>query len=502
MPGREITSAYHLFFRELEIIKDLESGEKNQRSGRGTDPKMREDTIAAISTAFGEGGIGIVRISGEEAGRILKEIFVPESGTGEITARMLTYGKIVDPKTEEVIDEVLAVFMPAPGTYTTEDVAEIDCHGSVVSLRRVLSLCLERGARLAEPGEFTKRAFLGGRLDLSQAEAVIDVVKAKTDLGFDVAMKQLEGSVSEEVTRIRQRLMDVLVDIAVNIDYPDEDIEEVVYEKMADQLAAIKTDVDRLLSSAGSGRLISEGIAVSIIGKPNVGKSTLMNALLRESRAIVTAVPGTTRDTIEETVNLKGIPLRLTDTAGIRETTDEIERIGIEKSKDSFNRADLVIFILDASSGLEDEDEEIMEAVARSAVEGKRVLVLLNKQDKGRVLEKEEIEKRLPGCRVIETSLGVDGSSEPVEEAIADMVHAGDLRQENSLVVTNARHEDLLRKASSQIGDAIEMTRLGEPLEVIEIDIDQSRQHLGEIIGETATGDIIDEVFSRFCLGK
>lgn len=457
---------------------------------------MKEDTIAAISTAFGEGGIGIVRMSGEEAGRIFSEIFVPASGK-EIVSRMLTYGSIKDPDTGEVIDEVLAVFMPAPHTYTTEDVVEIDCHGSVVSLRRILELCYKMGARPAERGEFTKRAFLGGRIDLSQAEAVIDVIRAKTDLGFDVAMKQLDGSFSEKIREIMNDILDILVDIAVNIDYPDEDIEVLVYEKMEKALADAKEKVDALAASQDTGRLIKEGLKVSIIGKPNVGKSSLMNALLGESRAIVTSVPGTTRDTIEESYDLRGIPLRITDTAGIRDASDEIERIGIEKSKDSFNRADLVIFMIDASRDLDEEDEEIMSVIA-----GKKLLILLNKQDLGTVVSREKIEKRFPGCVICETSLGHGADAGAVEDAVYEMVMQGDVKQSESLVVTNARHADLLRRASSQLGDAIAMTRLSEPLEVIEIDIDQSRQYLGEIIGEEATGDIIDEVFARFCLGK
>ena len=459
---------------------------------------MKEDTIAAISTAFGEGGIGIVRMSGEDSRKILSEIFVPVHGENkELRSRMLTYGHIVHPGTGEVIDEVLAVFMPAPHTYTTEDVVEIDCHGSVVSLRRILELCYERGARPAERGEFTKRAFLGGRLDLSQAEAVIDVIRAKTDLGFDVAMKQLEGSLSDRVREIMNDILDILVDIAVNIDYPDEDIEVLVYDKLEKSLVSAKEKVDELASSRETGRLISEGIKVSIIGKPNVGKSSLMNALLRESRAIVTSVPGTTRDTIEESVSIRGIPLRITDTAGIRDASDEIEKIGIEKSKESFNRADLVIFMIDASRPLDEEDEEII-----SVLGGKKLLILLNKQDLGSVVSAEDIEKRFPGCRIVETSLGDGADSAPVEDAVYDMVTGGVVRQSESLVVTNARQADLLSKTSSQLGDAIEMTRLSEPLEVIEIDIDQSRSLLGEIIGETATGDIIDEVFARFCLGK
>ena len=292
-------------------------------------------------------------------------------------------------------------------------------------------------------------------------------------------------------------ILDILVDIAVNIDYPDEDIEVLVYDKLEKSLVSAKEKVDELASSRETGRLISEGIKVSIIGKPNVGKSSLMNALLRESRAIVTSVPGTTRDTIEESVSIRGIPLRITDTAGIRDASDEIEKIGIEKSKESFNRADLVIFMIDASRPLDEEDEEII-----SVLGGKKLLILLNKQDLGSVVSAEDIEKRFPGCRIVETSLGDGADSAPVEDAVYDMVTGGVVRQSESLVVTNARQADLLSKASSQLGDAIEMTRLSEPLEVIEIDIDQSRSLLGEIIGETATGDIIDEVFARFCLGK
>ena len=292
-------------------------------------------------------------------------------------------------------------------------------------------------------------------------------------------------------------ILDILVDIAVNIDYPDEDIEVLVYDKLEKSLVSAKEKVDELASSRETGRLISEGIKVSIIGKPNVGKSSLMNALLRESRAIVTSVPGTTRDTIEESVSIRGIPLRITDTAGIRDASDEIEKIGIEKSKESFNRADLVIFMIDASRPLDEEDEEII-----SVLGGKKLLILLNKQDLGSVVSAEDIEKRFPGCRIVETSLGDGADSTPVEDAVYDMVTGGVVRQSESLVVTNARQADLLSKASSQLGDAIEMTRLSEPLEVIEIDIDQSRSLLGEIIGETATGDIIDEVFARFCLGK
>ncbi|MBR5001740.1 MAG: tRNA uridine-5-carboxymethylaminomethyl(34) synthesis GTPase MnmE, partial [Firmicutes bacterium] len=352
-----------------------------------------EDTISAVATAWGEGGIGIVRISGPEAKDVLERIFMPikknrKKGEGilpdsvgetigsPIENRRMTYGKIIDPKDGTVVDEVLAVYMKAPYTYTTEDVVEINCHGSIVSLRKTLALTLEYGARIAEPGEFTKRAFLNGRIDLSQAEAVIDLIRAKTDRGFDVAMDQMEGSLSREIKAIRAKLMDVLVNITVNLDYPDEDIEEITYDQLDRDLRDIDNDIDRLLNTAKTGRLLREGLAVAIIGKPNVGKSSLMNRFLRESRAIVTDIPGTTRDVIEESMSLRGIPVKLIDTAGIRETDDIIEKIGIEKSMNAFNRADLVIFVLDGSRELSEEDKEIAEHI-----EGKKTLVLVNKAD-------------------------------------------------------------------------------------------------------------------------
>lgn len=452
------------------------------------------DTIAAISTAFGEGGIGIIRISGESARQILEKIFVPVSA---IENRKLTYGKIIDPKDESIIDEVLAVFMKGPATYTCEDVVEINCHGSVVSLRKTLALCYEYGARPAEPGEFTKLAFLNGRLDLSQAEAVIDVIQAKTNKTFDVAIDQLGGKLSEEIKKIRKELLDILVNITVNIDYPDEDIEEVVYGDLEKELGKVQEDINNLLSSAETGKIIRDGLKISIIGKPNVGKSSLMNAFLRETRAIVTEIPGTTRDTIEETISIKNIPVILTDTAGIRDTDDEIEKIGIEKSKDSFNKSDLIIFMLDVSKPLTEEDKDIMEIAAE-----RKTIVLSNKQDLGAVISKEEIAKYLPKAKIIETSIKENAGIEAVENEIENMVYAGAVSQENSLTVTSARHEDLLRKSVSSIDDSIAMTRAAEALEFIEVDIKNSYELLGEIIGESVNEDIIDEVFSRFCLGK
>lgn len=458
-----------------------------------------EDTIAAIATAYGEGGIGIIRLSGEESRKILDRIFVPKDKTYKesIVNRRLYYGHIADPENNQEIDEVMAVYMNAPKTYTAEDVVEIYCHGSVVALRKTLSLALKYGARMAEKGEFTKRAFLNGRLDLSQAEAVIDIIKAKTDKSFDVALSQMEGVLSLKVKDIRQVLMDLLVDITVNLDYPDEDIEELTYEKLKTSILQISDMIDKLLSTSGTGRIIREGLNVAIIGKPNVGKSSLMNALLREARAIVTEIPGTTRDTIEEVISIRDIPVKLTDTAGIRETEDQIERIGIEKSKESFNKADLVIFIADGSHELSEDDREILKKIGE-----KKVIVLLNKTDLGLKIDDNEILAELPGAKIIETSVKNNVGIDELEKEIVSLVYGGQVVQEESLLVTNVRHTELLEKAKSAVSDAYTMAQNYEALDFIEVDVRRCYELLGEIIGESVTDDILEQVFARFCLGK
>jgi tRNA modification GTPase len=457
------------------------------------------ETIAAIATAYGEGGIGIVRISGDLAGQILNQIFVPAFDTSDNKTinRILRYGKIVDPDTGEMLDEVLTVFMKAPATYTREDVAEIYCHGSVIALRKTLGLTLRLGARLAEAGEFTKRAFLNGRLDLSQAEAVIDMIRAKTTKSFEVAVGQLEGKLSLEISRLRDQLRNLLVNMTVNIDYPDEDIEEIVYESMLNSLSQIGGEIDRLRLTADTGRILQEGLNVVIIGKPNVGKSSLMNALLRETRAIVTEIPGTTRDTIQETISLKGIPVRLTDTAGIRKTNDTIEQIGIARSKESFQNADLILMMLDVSKELSEEDKYIIEHIG-----DRRTILLANKIDLGAKATLDEIQQFLPDAKMIETSMISDVGLEKIEEEIQQLVYGGKVAQSESLMITNARHENLLREAGLAIADAKSMTKDAEPLELIEVDVRRGYELLGEIIGETVSDDIISEVFSRFCLGK
>ena len=458
---------------------------------------MIDETIAAIATAPGEGGIGIVRISGEDAKNILKKIFTQSQGKVEFKPRVMHYGFIRDNFSGELIDEVMAVYFKAPFSYTAEDVVEIQCHGSMVSLRKILSLVLKNGARMAEPGEFTKRAFLNGRLDLSQAEAVIDLIRAKSDKTFDVALSQLEGNFSKEIREIRAELMDSLVDITVNIDYPDEDIEQLTFEKLIAALGSVRGKIEDLLRTSDTGRIISEGLKVSIIGKPNVGKSSLMNALLNETRAIVTEVPGTTRDTIEEMITIRGIPIRLTDTAGIHETDDVVEKIGIEKSKEAFNNADLVILMIDTSRPLDDEDISIIEHIC-----GRKVIAVMNKSDLPSEFASAEVAKILPDAPIIEASVTGGQGIEEIENIIEELVYGGKVKQNESMMITNVRHKRLLEEASQSIADAIEGAEERQPLELIEIDANAAYESLGMIIGEAVEEDIINEVFARFCLGK
>lgn len=457
---------------------------------------MYDDTIAAVATAMGEGGIGIIRISGENALEILNKVFCSVKKQ-PVENRKLTYGFVEDNFTGEKIDEVMAVYMKAPHSYTAEDVVEIQCHGSIVSLRKILALVLKNGARLAEPGEFTKRAFLNGRLDLSQAEAVIDLIRAKSDKTFDVALSQLEGIFSKKIKEIRADLVDILVNVTVNIDYPDEDIEVITYENLISGLENVKAKVDSLLATADTGRILREGLNIAIIGKPNVGKSSLMNALLRETRAIVTEIPGTTRDTIEEALTIRNIPVKLTDTAGIRHTDDVIEKIGIEKSKESFNKADLVIFMVDNGRPLDDEDREIIEYIG-----DRKVIVIINKTDLESKLERDEIEEKLPGAVFIEAAVAKDQGINIIEDEIENLVYGGQVKQNDSMMVTNVRHKALLEEASTALGDAASMAEAGEALEFLEIDTSRAYELLGEIIGEAVNEDIINEVFARFCLGK
>lgn len=469
-----------------------------------------EETIAAVATAPGEGGIGIVRISGPEAYDILSKVFrYPSGRKPEIfEERRMNYGNIIDSE-GSVIDEAMAVYMKAPRTYTGEDVAEIQCHGSSISLRKILSEVLRSGAVLAERGEFTKRAFLSGRIDLSQAEAVIDVIRARSDAGYQSAVSQLGGSLSARIQSVRTQMADLISEIIAHIEYPEEDLEELTYEKILSEIEAISVRIKDLLSSADTGRIIRDGLKLCIAGKPNVGKSSLMNSLLKSDRAIVTDIPGTTRDTIEEFASVSGIPVRLIDTAGIRETEDKIEKIGIEKSRQSLENADVIIFVLDGSSVISEEDREIMRYLP-----GKKVIFVINKSDLEMRITPEDVmkimndqEKSLPDAghgnyRFLSLSALTGEGIDDLTEEIRCMVYNGETSAENEILITNVRHKDLLERALRSLSDASEMLSAGEALDFAETDIRTSWNLLGEIIGETVNQDILTEVFSRFCLGK
>ena len=464
------------------------------------------DTIAAISTPIGEGGIGIVRISGDQSLDLLSKIFEPANKDIKknnkdqllIPSRVLTYGKIYDKK-RNLIDEVLVSYMKSPTTYTGEETVEINCHGGIIPLRNILNTVVSLGARPAERGEFTKRAFLNGKLDLTQAEAVMDLISAKTDTSFNVAMTQLQGRLSEHIRLIRSYFVDLLVQITVNIDYPDEDIEELTYSNILESLHKIDSSLNELSASSERGRINREGLRVAIVGKPNVGKSSILNALLYEDRAIVTDVPGTTRDIIEETIDVRGIPVVITDTAGIRDTDDLVEKIGVEKSKLSIESSDLIFFVLDAARIIDEEDERIF-----SHIRDKNHIILINKNDvDNKAISSNEVKKHF-GEDATEISAIRDGSIQEIETLIEDYVNSkssGFVASQN-FMITNARHKKLIDDSILAVSDAITSTEAFEPLEILEIDVNHAYELLGEIIGETTAGDIIDKVFERFCLGK
>jgi len=460
---------------------------------------MSEATIAAIATAPGEAGIGIVRLSGDKAIDILDDIFRPSKGKTikDYPGRRLTHGHIIDPVTNKTIDEVLVTYMEAPYTYTAEDVAEIDCHGGIVPVKKILELVLRRGAVLAEPGEFTKRAFLNGRIDLAQAEAVMDLISAKTEKGFDIAFGQMEGSLSKEVKEIRNKILEMMANITVNIDFPDEDIEEITYGELLDRAREIYRVIKNLLETADTGRIIKEGLNTVIVGKPNVGKSSLMNSLLKEARAIVTEIPGTTRDIIEEFVSIQGIPLKIIDTAGIRETEDIVEKIGVERSKEIFNRADLIIFVLNASEPLTQEDETIIELLHH-----RQAIILLNKTDLPMILDEKQIGELLPGKRIIKISLLKGKGLRELEETIVELVYGGLVKNKESSMIANVRHKNALERAEKSIQDAVKAIGDNLPLDFVEVDVKNCWECLGEITGETVAEDILDTIFTKFCIGK
>lgn len=461
--------------------------------------KIMSDTIAAISTAIGEAGIGIVRMSGENSLDIADKIFRGSKVDSLKRAknRRLTYGHIVDFNTEEIIDEVLIVYMKKPYTYTRENMVEIYCHGGIISVKKILELLLETGARLAEPGEFTKRAFLNGRLDLAQSEAVIDVIRAKTEKSFNVSLDQLEGSLSNKIKEIMTILLEMIAHIEASIDFPEDDVEDLAYDELREKAIIVKQEIEMLLNTSDRGKILRDGLNTVILGKPNVGKSSLLNAILRENRAIVTNIPGTTRDVIEEYVNIDGIPLRIVDTAGIRSTEDLVEKIGVDKAKEMVDESDLVIAVFDASDRLTDEDYEIIDII-----KNKNSIILLNKTDLPNKYDETYLKKLLPNKEIIITSIVKGLGLNKLEDTIKDMFYSGELEVESDVIVTNIRHKNQLVKAKKNMEDGIEGIDLNMPLDCIEVDVKSCWENLGEISGDTVGEDILDKIFSEFCIGK
>lgn len=456
-----------------------------------------DDTIAAIATAPGEGGIGIIRISGPKSLEVAEEIFFSMSGKkiSEYPARTLIFGNIKDG--DKKIDEVLVAYMKGPNSYTAEDVIEINCHGGFISVKRILELVLSKDVRLAEAGEFTKRAFLNGRIDLSQAEAVIDVINAKTDKAHEVAENQLDGSLSNRIREFREKVTELLAQVEVAIDYPEEDIEFIAYTTLEEKTRELNKDIKKLYETSESGKIFREGLKTVIVGKPNVGKSSLLNSILGENRAIVTDIPGTTRDVIEEFVNIKGIPLKIVDTAGIRETDDVVEKIGVEKSMASFDTADLIIMVVDSSSELSEEDREILEKV-----QGRETILLLNKTDLPQVIDEEEVKKYVNEENIIKISALHNEGIENVHDRIEAMVYKGDIKSSSNVIITNSRHKDALYRAMKSAEDAMRAIEDRMPLDFVEVDLKNIWDYLGYINGDTVSEDLLDNIFHNFCIGK
>lgn len=448
-------------------------------------------TIAAISTPIGHGGIGIVRMSGKEALDIVMKVFKPKN-KGEFKPYTIKFGNIINEK-EEIVDQVLVSYFKGPKSYTGEDICEINCHGGLIVTKQILDLLLKNGAVLAEPGEFTKRAFLNGKMDLTQAEAVIDLINSKSDKENKISLKQIEGVLGKRIKDIKKDIIDLLVDIEANIDYPEYDLEEVRREKIVEILTNSINKIENLEKTFDSGRVLREGVNTAIIGKPNVGKSSLLNALLRENRAIVTEIAGTTRDTIEEYVTIKGIPLKLVDTAGIRETEDLVENIGIEKSKKAISEAELVLILLDATDEITAEDKELLEMV-----KNKNYIILINKIDAGNKVSKTDFEDE----NVIEISVRNDIGLDKLEEKIEELYNYQNLESDDYVMITNSRHQSLIRNAKEGVKNALNSANMGVPLDMLSIDIQEAIQKLNEITGEAISEEVISGIFAKFCLGK
>lgn len=458
---------------------------------------MIHDTIAAIATPLGEGSIAVIRVSGQDAIPNVEQVFKSRTRLTEAATHTVHYGFIQDPESLEKVDEVLVTVMRAPRSFTMEDVVEIGCHGGLVSVKKVLDLLLSKGIRLAEPGEFTKRAFLNGRIDLSQAEAVIDLIRSKSDRAYKIAMKQAEGSLSQQIKQLRQQLVELMAHIEVNIDYPEHDVEEMTSAFIVDKSREAIAKIDELLKTAEQGKIIREGIVTAIVGRPNVGKSSLLNALAQENRAIVTDIPGTTRDVIEEYVTINGIPLKLLDTAGIRETSDVVEQIGVEKSRSALSDADLILLVLNAGEELNDDELQLLEQL-----KDRQVIVIVNKIDLPRKLDIGRLSSFLDEERIVMMSVQENRGMEELEKAISAIFFSGRLESNDATYVSNVRHIHLLKEAKASLREAMTAAEQFVPIDMIQIDVRNSWEQLGEIIGDSVGESLIDQIFSQFCLGK
>lgn len=459
---------------------------------------MDLDTITSISTPMGEGAIGIVRLSGPQAVEIADKLYKGKHLLNDVPSHTINYGHIIDPESKEVIEEVMVSVLRAPKTFTREDIIEINCHGGILTINRVLELTMTYGARMAEPGEFTKRAFLNGRIDLSQAEAVMDFIRSKTDRASKVAMNQIEGRLSDLIKKQRQSILEILAQVEVNIDYPEyDDVEDATTEFLLEQSKEIKQEINRLLDTGAQGKIMREGLSTVIVGKPNVGKSSMLNNLIQDNKAIVTEVAGTTRDVLEEYVNVRGVPLRLVDTAGIRETEDIVEKIGVERSRKALSQADLILFVLNNNEALTQEDYTLYEVV-----KNEDVIVIVNKMDLEQNIDINEVKDMIGDTPLIQTSMLKQEGIDELEIQIRDLFFGGEVQNQDMTYVSNSRHISLLKQARQTIQDAIDAAESGVPMDMVQIDLTRTWEILGEIIGETTSDELIDQLFSQFCLGK
>ncbi|HCY7201351.1 TPA: tRNA uridine-5-carboxymethylaminomethyl(34) synthesis GTPase MnmE [Staphylococcus aureus] len=459
---------------------------------------MDLDTITSISTPMGEGAIGIVRLSGPQAVEIADKLYKGKNLLNDVPSHTINYGHIIDPESKEVVEEVMVSVLRAPKTFTREDIIEINCHGGILTINRVLELTMTYGARMAEPGEFTKRAFLNGRIDLSQAEAVMDFIRSKTDRASKVAMNQIEGRLSDLIKKQRQSILEILAQVEVNIDYPEyDDVEDATTEFLLEQSKEIKQEINRLLDTGAQGKIMREGLSTVIVGKPNVGKSSMLNNLIQDNKAIVTEVAGTTRDVLEEYVNVRGVPLRLVDTAGIRETEDIVEKIGVERSRKALSQADLILFVLNNNEALTQEDYTLYEVV-----KNEDVIVIVNKMDLEQNIDINEVKDMIGDTPLIQTSMLKQEGIDELEIQIRDLFFGGEVQNQDMTYVSNSRHISLLKQARQTIQDAIDAAESGVPMDMVQIDLTRTWEILGEIIGETASDELIDQLFSQFCLGK